>query len=104
MPTYAILRGFVGNDKNMTEAKMMAMRWDSGRRGARTLPLGARHSDAQSKASIERRFSPDAKLVEFSFLRAKEFYRYLARYVSHNTGSRLEGFSQPSPNLGRPLL
>ena len=29
---------------------------------------------------------------QFSFLRAKEIYRSLARYVSRNTGSRLEGF------------
>ena len=31
----------------------------------------------------------------------KEIYRSLARYVRRNTGGRLEGFSQPSPNLDR---
>src|ERR1700733_3529516 len=49
--------------------------------------------------------SPGTLAVEpFSFLRAKEICRSLARYVRRNTGSRLEGFSQPSPNLDRPLL
>src|ERR1700722_3198537 len=30
--------------------------------------------------------------ILFSFLRAREIYRNLARYVRRNTGSRLEGF------------